>query len=127
VLASLFLSIGVYGFAVESLRSLKLSPRLAETVRAAGCANPAVMTLGYREPSLVFLTGTDLAMATTGAEAAAFLNQPGCRVAFVESRFAGDFQTAIAQMAIKPRLLTTIRGFNINGGRKLDIAVYARE
>jgi 4-amino-4-deoxy-L-arabinose transferase-like glycosyltransferase len=127
VLASLFLSIGVYGFAVESLRSLKLSPRLAETVRAAGCANPAVMTLGYREPSLVFLTGTDLAMGTTGAEAAAFLSQPGCRVAFVESRFAGDFQTAIAQAAVKPRLLTTIRGFNINGGRKLDIAVYARE
>ena len=63
VLASLLLTIAVYPFAIESLRSLKLSPRLAESVKAAGCADPAVVTLGYREPSLVFLTGTKLAMA----------------------------------------------------------------
>jgi 4-amino-4-deoxy-L-arabinose transferase-like glycosyltransferase len=127
VLASLVLGIGVYGVAVESLRSLRLSPRLAETVRAVGCAEPAVITVGYREPSLVFLTGTDLAMAPDGAAAAAFLNQPGCRIAFVESRFAGDFQAAITQAASKPRLLTTLRGFNLNGGRRLEIAVFVRE
>jgi 4-amino-4-deoxy-L-arabinose transferase-like glycosyltransferase len=127
VLASLVLGIGVYGVAVESLRSLRLSPRLAETVRAVGCAEPAVITVGYREPSLVFLTGTDLAMAPDGAAAAAFLDQPGCRIAFVESRFAGDFQAALAQAASKPRLLTTLRGFNLNGGRRLEIAVFVRE
>lgn len=67
VLASLLLSVGVYGFAVESLRSLRLSPRLAETALAVGCADPRIVTVGYREPSLVFLTGTDLAMAPDGA------------------------------------------------------------
>lgn len=127
VLASLLLGIGVYGFAIESLRSLRLSPRLAETVRAVGCADPAVITVGYREPSLVFLTGTGLAMAADGAAAAAFLAQPGCRVAFVESRFADGFQKAIAETAAKPRLLTTLRGFNLNGGRRLEIAVFVRE
>lgn len=127
VLASLLLGIGVYGFAIESLRSLRLSPRLAETVRAVGCADPAVITVGYREPSLVFLTGTGLAMAPDGAAAAAFLAQPGCRVAFVESRFADGFQKAIAETAAKPRLLTTLRGFNLNGGRRLEIAVFVRE
>ena len=123
--ASLLLTIAVYPFAIESLRSLKLSPRLAETVKAAGCAEPAVLTLGYREPSLVFLTGTKLAMAASGADAAAFLNQPGCRVAFVESRFANDFNAALASQSVKPRLVTTINGFNLNGGRKLEIAVFA--
>lgn len=127
VLASLLLGIGVYGFAVESLRSLRLSPRLAEVARAVGCADPAVITVGYREPSLVFLTGTGLAMAPDGAAAAAFLTQPGCRVAFVESRFASGFQAAIAQAGTKPRLLTTLHGFNLNGGRKLEIAVFVRE
>lgn len=126
VLASLLLTIAVYPFAIESLRSLKLSPRLAETLKAVGCADPAVVTLGYREPSLVFLTGTKLAMAASGADAAAFLNQPGCRVAFVESRFAGDFNAALASQATKPRLVTTINGFNLNGGRKLEIAVFVR-
>ncbi len=116
VIASLLLTFAVYPFAIESLRSLKISPRLAEAARSVGCADPAVMTLGYREPSLVFLTGTDLAMAPSGAEAANFLNQPGCRIAFVESRFADEFQKALAALPAKPRLVTTIDGFNLNGG-----------
>jgi len=124
VAASLLLTIAVYPFAIESLRSLKLSPRLAEMVKAVGCADPAVLTLGYREPSLVFLTGTKLAMAASGADAAAFLSQPGCRVAFVESRFANDFNAALASQNLTPRLVTTINGFNLNGGRKLEIAVF---
>jgi 4-amino-4-deoxy-L-arabinose transferase-like glycosyltransferase len=126
VLASLFLTVAVYPLAIESLRSLKLSPRLAEAARAV-CPDPAVLTLGYREPSLVFLTGTDLAMAASGEQAAAFLNQPGCRVAFVEKRYAGEFEAALAALPIKPRLATTIHGFNLNGGRRLEIAVFAKE
>lgn len=127
VLASLLLSAAVYGFALDSLRSLKLSPRLAEAVSLVGCPAPKVVTLGYREPSLVFLTGTDLAMVADGAGAAAFLTQPGCRVAFVEQRFAASFQAAIAQLPTPPRLVTTLRGFNLNGGRRLEIAVYVRQ
>jgi hypothetical protein len=126
VLASLLLTAAVYPFAIESLRSLKLSPRLAEAARAA-CPDPAVVTLGYREPSLVFLTGTDLAMAVSGQQAAEFLDKPGCRVAFVEKRHAGEFEAALAGLSLKPRLFTTIRGFNLNGGRRLEIAVFVRE
>jgi 4-amino-4-deoxy-L-arabinose transferase-like glycosyltransferase len=127
VAASLLLGIGVYGFAVESLRSFKLSPRLAETVRAIGCADPAVITVGYREPSLVFLVGTDLAMGYDGQAAAAFLNQPGCRIALVESRAMAGFEAALAQAALTPRLVTTVNGFNLNGGRKLAIGVFLRQ
>jgi len=126
VLASLLLTASVYPFAIESLRSLKLSPRLAEVARAA-CPDPAVQTLGYREPSLVFLTGTNLGMAASGQQAADFLSQPGCRVAFVEKRFADEFQAALANQPVKPRLVTTIHGFNLNGGRRLEIAVFVRE
>lgn len=126
LVASLLLGIGVYGFCVESLQGLRLSPRLAATVTAAGCADPKVITAGYREPSLVFLTGTDLAMAPDGAAAASFMAQPGCRVAFVESRLAPDFQAGIAKAAIAPRLLATLNGFNLNGGRRLEIAVFVK-
>jgi 4-amino-4-deoxy-L-arabinose transferase-like glycosyltransferase len=127
VAASLLLGIGVYGFAVESLRSFKLSPRLAETVRAVGCADPAVITVGYREPSLVFLLGTELAMGYDGQAAASFLNQPGCRIALVESRAMAGFEAALAQTALTPRLATTINGFNLNGGRKLTMSVFVRQ
>lgn len=126
VVASLLLSISVFGLAYQSLRSLQLSPRLAQAVRAVGCTEPAVITVGYREPSLVFLTGTDLAMGADGAAAAAFLSQPGCRVALVEKRFGPDFEAAIAKAGLAPQLVTSIPGFNLNGGKPLEIGVFAR-
>ncbi len=124
VLASLIVSAGVFGFAQTTFRSLKLSPRLAETIQASACRNPQVITAGYREPSLVFLVGTELDMGD-GAEAARFLAQPGCRIAFVTQREQAAFEAEAARIGLAPRLMTRISGFNINGGRRLDISVLA--
>lgn len=127
VVASLLLGAGIYGLAAPSLRGLKLSPRLAEAVQAVACPNPQVITVGYREPSLVFLVGTDLRMGADGTAAAAFLREPGCRVALVEGRFLDGFRQALAASGQNPRLLTTISGFNLNGGKRLDMSVFVRE
>jgi hypothetical protein len=120
-----FLAIGVFGFAQLDLRSLKISDRLAEAARNVPCENPLVATLGYREPSLVFLTGTNLDMLDTGAQASAFLRQGGCRVAFVEKRYEAEFRTQNERLKQQPILSTRIEGFNINSGRQVDLAVYA--
>ena len=73
VAASAVLGWGVYAFAVPLLRSVAISPRLAATVGAAPCLPTAYATAGFREPSLVFLTSTDLLM-TDGAGAAEFMS-----------------------------------------------------
>jgi 4-amino-4-deoxy-L-arabinose transferase-like glycosyltransferase len=119
--ASVLLSLGVFGLAQPVLASLKLSPRLAEVVGRAACPNPVVATLGYREPSLVFLVGTGLDMLEQPAEAAAFLAEPGCRVALVDSRFEAAFRSALGR---EPGTLARIRGFNINGGRIVEIGAF---
>jgi 4-amino-4-deoxy-L-arabinose transferase-like glycosyltransferase len=124
-IASACLSVGVFGFAQLDLRSLKLSDRLAEVARNLPCENPRVATLGYREPSLVFLTGTELEMVDSGAQASGFLRQGGCRVVFVEKRHEGDFRAENERLGQQPVLSTRVRGFNINSGRRLDIAAYA--
>ena len=124
-IASACLSVGVFGFAQLDLRSLKLSDRLAEAARNLPCENPSVATLGYREPSLVFLTGTGLEMVDSGAQAAGFLRQGGCRVVFVEKRHEGDFRAENERLGQQPVLSTRVHGFNINSGRRLDIAAYA--
>ncbi|MGO4704210.1 ArnT family glycosyltransferase [Microvirga sp. 2MCAF38] len=125
VFSAIFLAIGVFGFAQLDLRSLKISPRLAEVAHDMTCPNPVVATLGYREPSLVFLTGTNLDMLETGEEAAAFLAKGGCRLVFVDKRFENDFQAAAARMRIAPALSTRVSGFNINSGRRVDIGTYS--
>ena len=127
VVASLILGAGVFGLAAPSLRSLKLSPRLAEAVRAVGCPNPAVITVGYREPSLVFLVGTDLEMGADGKAAAAFIGEGPCRVALLDQRSEPDFLAATAAAGLAPRLVTHLEGFNLNGGKRLRIGVYVRE
>jgi hypothetical protein len=117
-------AIGVFGLAQRDLRSLKLSPRLAEAARAMSCEGPRVATLGYREPSLVFLIGTNLEMLESGAEAAEFLKDGSCRLVFVERRFEDDFQSNVARLGLQPALSTRVTGFNINGGRRLEIGAY---
>jgi hypothetical protein len=125
VAASPLLAAGVFGLAQVDLPSLKLSPRLADAARSLNCKDIKVATLGYREPSLVFLVGTDLELLETGAEAAGFLGGGGCRMAFVEQRFEEAFQSEAARTGLKPALSTRVAGFNINSGRRLDIGAYA--
>lgn len=122
--AAACLSVGVFGLAQQDLRSLKVSPRLAEVARNLSCESPAIATLGYREPSLVFLTGTDLEMVETGAQAADFLKKGGCRIVFVESRFEEEFRAANDALGLRPPLSTRVMGFNINSGRRVDIGAY---
>jgi len=124
ILASAVLALGVFGVGQTLLRSLKLSPRMAEVAKNVPCNDPAVASLGYREPSLIFLVGTDLELLESGREAAEFLRGGGCRVAFVERRFDDAFRKEAERQSIRPALSTRLSGFNINNGRHLEIGAY---
>jgi len=124
VAAAAVLAVGVFGFVQPVLQSLKLSPRLVQAAQAAGCPEPQIGTLGYREPSLVFLAGTGMAMLDDARGAARFLASGGCRVAFVERSFETDFKDAVAKAGVRPSLGSRVAGFNINGGRRVDIGTY---
>jgi 4-amino-4-deoxy-L-arabinose transferase-like glycosyltransferase len=125
VAAAPVLAAGAFALVQPVMPSLRLSPRLASTARALDCPNRAVGTLGYREPSLVFLTGTDLHMLPGPREAAEFLKGGTCRIAFVEGRFEEGFRREAAAAGVRPALVTRLSGFNFNGGRRLDIGAYA--
>ena len=123
--AAFAMTIAAYPLGLPHLQSINLSRRLADAARDVGCAASSIATTGYREPSLVFLTRTDLIM-TNGAGAASGMGSPGCHIAFIDQRSEGDFLEGIASLPVKPVLVTRIAGFNINSGRRIDIGVYAR-
>ncbi len=87
---------------------------------------PAYASAGFNEPSLVFLTDTEIDL-TDGKSAAAGFAKPGCRIAFVERRHEAAFREGLAGIGDPPALRTRIMGLNINSGRQVDIGVYARE
>jgi 4-amino-4-deoxy-L-arabinose transferase-like glycosyltransferase len=112
-----------------TMNPFALSPRLAQALERAqaanpGCADIAPATISYREPSLVFLTRTDLGMLDA-EQAAAFLNEAPCRAVLVESRVETRFREALGQGA-SVSVSERLQGININGGRKLDIGIYVR-
>jgi hypothetical protein len=122
--ASFLLFIGAYGFAIPGLKALSLSPRLVASLAKSPCVPESLATAGFNEPSLVFLTRSDLRL-TDGADAARFLALPGCRAAFVDIRQEGAFTKSLAAMGRTPHLLGRVLGVNLNGGRHMDIGVYA--
>ncbi|WP_419952624.1 ArnT family glycosyltransferase [Methylobacterium sp.] len=128
ILASALLSPAVFGLTQPVLAALKVSPRLAALRDGLPCAAPKVASLGYREPSLVFLIGTDLAMLNTGAEAAEFLAGGGCRLVFVTEPFLDEFrraETRAKDTPVKAAPVGRVSGFNINSGRRIDLSAYA--
>jgi len=124
VAAAMLVAVGALGQVQPALSALKISPRLAEAARALGCEAPQLGTVGYREPSLVFLTRTDLHMFENGRDAAAFAAAGGCRLTFVESRHEPLFREELAHRGVEPALMTRVAGFNINGGRRVDLGAY---
>ena len=107
-----------------------ISPRLAAARQEAlaatpGCSRLAAAAAGYHEPSLVFLTETDI-LLTNGKGAGAFLAAAPCRTAFVEAREEAAFEAALGDVA-GVRLADRVEGINLNGGARLDIGVYVRQ
>jgi 4-amino-4-deoxy-L-arabinose transferase-like glycosyltransferase len=133
LLGALSLTLGAYLYGLPKLQAFNLSPRLAAAAKASGCVAPSFASVGYREPSLVFLTDTKIKL-TDARGAADFIEQDGvgCRIAFIERNFEADFKAGL-QGKTAPALLTRVRGVNINAAldkqrklRVLDIAVYVR-
>jgi len=114
----------IFGVLVPRMEALWLSPRLAAaTVEVSGCADPAVISAGNGEASLIFSVGTDIRFGD-GAEAADFLAGDGCRAAIVESREEEAFTAQLAASRIEPKAVRRIEGINIANGRRLDFGVY---
>ena len=107
---------------------LNLSDRLAqagEQALGADCKVKAFASANDHEPSLVFLTQTDLLL--TGPDGAAhFLDAEPCRAAFVSSTVETAFRAAL-QNSSGMRAAARVSGTLINGGKALDIAVYVRQ
>jgi 4-amino-4-deoxy-L-arabinose transferase-like glycosyltransferase len=123
ILAALTLAFGAYEFGILRLRGLMISPRLVEALAMAPCSPVAFATVGYNEPSLVFLTRTGLQMLDAKS-AASFLVKPGCRAAFVDIRDEAEFTQALAALQQSPHRIGHVLGVNLNGGRHMDIGVY---
>lgn len=80
---------------------------------------PGLISVGLREPSLVFLTGSDTRLATA-AEAARLARPGGAALIAADERAAFEQALAPLGLAFEPRGLA-IRGFNYSKGDELQL------
>ena len=125
VVLSAIALVGIFANTLGGAEALGVSPRLAETARAKGWTpGQPIAAAGYHEPSLVFLTATDLRLVDDGAAAAVFLKDNPTGLALVEDRQRESFETGVAATDIRVDKVAELEGFNYSRGQKVDIALY---
>jgi 4-amino-4-deoxy-L-arabinose transferase-like glycosyltransferase len=123
VASAVLTGMAIYGVVVPALGYLFPSPALARILRESGCAHPVAAAAGYREPSLVFLAGTETRL-TDGIDAAEFLRGGGCRFAFIESGEEKSFAQRAQAIGLRYTAVARVGAFNISHGEPITIAVY---
>lgn len=129
--AAFCLSVAAYSgvLTTPAFVAAQISPRLAaiedEAAKATTCGELAPFSTFFREPSLVFLTDKNLKFGE-GSEAAAFLSEASCRIAFVDIRDEPDFLRALP-VNLPHDPIQRVRGVNLGNGKRLDIGVYVRQ
>jgi 4-amino-4-deoxy-L-arabinose transferase-like glycosyltransferase len=123
IAAMILVVIAVFGLIAPALGPLFPSATFAELVRASGCPNPAAASAGYREPSLVFLLGTQTQFVTASA-AADFLHAGGCRFAFIDTRQEADFLQRASAIGLRYAWGPEISAFNYSKGQAITIAIF---
>lgn len=119
---------GTFGHVLPRLDGLWVSRAAAESVArhnrsAEGAA--AIASVGYTEPSLVFLVGTRLKFLDAEA-AARHLAAANDHLALVRDREDGAFRRAIDAAGTPYRVLDSLEGFNYSRGEWISLRLYGQ-
>ena len=123
VTAALLTGVALFALILPSLSQLFPAPQLARILRESGCADPVAASVGYEEPSLVFLAGTQTRLTDT-AGAAEFLRGGPCRFAFIESRQEKSFAQRAEAIGLRYTGGPRVEAINVSIGQPVTIAVY---
>jgi 4-amino-4-deoxy-L-arabinose transferase-like glycosyltransferase len=121
--AAVLVSIGTFAVVIPSLEPAFPSVALAEVLHDSKCADPVAASVGYEEPSLVFLAGTKTHF-TDAPGAADFLAEGKCHFAFVDARLERAFALRAEAIGLRYDRGPRIDGYNISIGRPIAIAVF---
>jgi 4-amino-4-deoxy-L-arabinose transferase-like glycosyltransferase len=115
-----------FGATLPRLPSLWPSAGVAALVSqaTASCPTSDIASAGYREPSLVFLLGTDTLLTTPEGAARHLTGGGPCALALVEAREAPAFLAALPEVDPPVPEIGTVSGFNYSNGRFVELTLY---
>jgi 4-amino-4-deoxy-L-arabinose transferase-like glycosyltransferase len=123
VAAAILVYAALFGATFPAIPALFPSAQVARQLYPPLCANPAFVTAGHYEASLVFLLGTDMLHAS-GSGAADFLRGGPCRFALVEKGQERAFVARADAIGLRYALGPRIEGYNVATGRPIEITIF---
>jgi 4-amino-4-deoxy-L-arabinose transferase-like glycosyltransferase len=123
IVAAILTAVAFFALIVPTLAPLFPSVTLAGILRDSGCARPLAAAVGYQEPSLVFLAGTETRLTDTSG-AVEFLRGGECRFALIEARQERSFAQRADAVGLRYTAGPRIDAINISIGQPITIAVY---
>ncbi len=114
------------GWELPRLDPLWIAPRIVQSLRSAGLQGQALGSVGFHEPSLMFLAGTATMMLPTGQSGADSLAAGKVDALLVGDRDEAAFAAEAAAIGLDPIRVATIQGFNYSRGRFTTIGLYRR-
>lgn len=116
----------IFGQLLPGLDSVWLSRGTAQAVARhdSGATRPAVAAVGYHEPSLVFLLGTDTLLTTPSGAAQHLATHPNA-IAVIAQRHETEFLVAATALGLRPAGVAIVEGFNTARGRRESLRLYS--
>jgi len=123
---SAFAYAGLFERTFVATKELHVSPRIVELAKTkAGWTHGVpIVSAGYHEPSLVFMTDTAIELAKDGATAAAFLAMHRNGIALVEERQLDGFLNEARSEGLRLDRKWTLYGFNYSRGQRVKIGIF---
>ena len=113
-----------FGRVFPKLDPVWVSSRMVEEATThASCQKPELASVGYSEPSLVFLGGTRTRL-TDERGALEFLASGQCRMVFVEKRFLENFRDMLEDRGQDAENVGHVSGLNIAKGRFVSLFLF---
>jgi len=121
--AALLVNAALFGLLVPSLPTLFPSNLIAAELHSTDCKTMQVASVGYQEPSLVFLLGTDT-LLTDASGAVELLRRGPCRFALLEGRNERTFAQFAQAAGLLYSPMPRVEAINFSTGRAVSIAVF---
>ncbi len=122
--ASILLAAAMYWSVIPGLVSLFPSHAVSHAVRSTDCVAYQVASVSFREPSLVFLVGTDTRFVDA-VGAADFLAASPCRFAVVDTAQDRTFARRAEIIGLRYRRIAEFKGMSLGSGSRVSFAVYS--
>jgi hypothetical protein len=111
------------GLELPSLPQLWIAPQVVADLRARWPGGIDFASVGYDEPSLMFLCGTKTELLGPD-DGAHFLRLGWPRAVLVDSRDEPAFKSAAKGLGLSPAPVAEIDGYNYSRGRRVHLTIY---